>query len=463
MNPTMLTEPARAVPVIARPDVLVVGGGAAGLGAAAAAAGAGADTLLIERYGFLGGTLAAVTLGSFCGQFAVLPDRRLLPVVGGLYDELLERLARLDAAAPPLHWIKVATTPYDPVTLRLVADQMLADAGVNTLLHTLAVEVIRDGDRIAAVIVESKAGRGAIVPSVVIDCSGDADVAARAGAGFEVGEHGATQFPSSMFRMANVDRAAFEGLDRQAVHGLLEQAVADGIPLPRTGAALVPSPIDGFVHVNATKIGQPDGRPFDLLDPWQLTMAEQEGRRQAFLYADTARRYLPGFTRARIADLGCQLGIRETRRVRGDRQLSDDDVTACRKDDDGIACSAWPMELHDTGRKATWIWLPDGDWYTIALGCLIAERLSNLLIAGRNLSASHGAQASARVAAPAMALGQAAGITASLALAHGGAVRQVAVGAVRQNLLRAGAVLAPDPTGRGRPLIDPESSRTSNG
>lgn len=440
MSAASIVEPARALPVIREPDVLVVGAGAAGLAAAASAARAGARTLLVERYGFAGGTLAAVTLGSFCGPFSVTPDR-LIPVVGGVYSEVAERLARLNAVLAPRRWLKTATIPYDPTALKRVGDELLAAAGVEILLHTLVTDVQRDGARVTAVIVENKGGRAAIAPCVVVDCSGDGDVAARAGAAFAIGDKGVMQFASTMFRLANVDIAAFAGLARPDIARLLEQAVAEGYPLPRTAVGLHVNPIEGVIHANVTKVAREDGQPFDYLDPWELTRAEQEGRRQAYLYEAALRKHVPGFARARIVDIGAHLGLRETRLIEGERMLTVEDVTGCRKPADAIALSAWPLEIHSVGRSTTWGWLPQGDHYGVPYGCLVARGFDNLLVAGRNLSATHEAQSSVRVAAPCFALGQAAGTAAAMAAQAGIPARMLDVVALRGRLERDGAIL----------------------
>jgi hypothetical protein len=441
-----LTEPARALPVLYEPDVLVVGAGAAGIAAAVSAARAGAKTLLVERYGFVGGTLSAVTLGSICGPFAVTPDA-LIPMVGGVYSEVIERLAHLDAVMPPRRWLKTATVPYDPTALRWVGDELLASAGVDILLHTLVVDTQCDGRQLTAVIIENKAGRAAITPRIVIDCSGDGDVAARAGARYAIGDAGITQFASTMFRLVNVDTAALEHLSRPQITALLDQAVSDGYDVPRTSVGLHLNPIDGVLHVNATKIKRDDGTPFDYLDPSDLTRAEQEGRRQAYLYEEVLRRYVPGLGKARIIDIGAQLGLRETRLIQGESVLTRDDVVGCVKPRDAIALCAWPLELHSAGRTTQWGWLPEGDYYGVPYGCLVVQGYSNLLVAGRNLSATHEAQSSIRVAAPCFALGQAAGTAAALALARGVNTTTLDAMALREHLTHHGAILSPHTEG----------------
>lgn len=439
----MIVEPARRTPVVAEPDVLVVGGGSAGLAAACAAGRAGARTLLIESAGCLGGTLTLVTLGGFCGTHLVVDDERLARVTGGLYLDLEARLAARDAVLPPRRHGRILGVPYESVTLKQVADELAAAHGVRLLLHTAAVDVVTEGARVTAVIVENKGGRAAIVPRVVIDASGDADVAARAGAGYRLGQEGNTQYASAMFRLGGVDTARAAQLSRQDIRECLERAVAEGYPLPRTTTGVHVNPLEGVVHLNVTKLADAAGEPFLLVDPEQLSEAEQVGRRQVRLYEEVFRRFVPGFERARVIDIGARVGVRETRLVEGDAVLAEAQVRSCAKPDDRVACSAWPLETHGRGPVTAWEFLPDGEWYGVPWGCLVVAKFENLLVAGRNLSAEHAAQASVRVAGPCMAMGEAAGIGAAMSLAAGGAIRSVAVGALQAELRRHGAILEP--------------------
>lgn len=155
MNPKTVREPAREIPVLREPDVLVAGGGVAGIAAAAAAARAGAKVLLLERWGFLGGTVSAVTLGGFCGVWAVTPDD-LIPVVDGLFGELVDRLKQRDAVTAPRRWSQAASLPYDPTSVRLVADEMMAAYGVEVMFHTWVADVAAEDGRVVTVFVENK-------------------------------------------------------------------------------------------------------------------------------------------------------------------------------------------------------------------------------------------------------------------------------------------------------------------
>jgi FAD dependent oxidoreductase len=320
----------------------------------------------------------------------------------------------------------------------------MADAhGVEVMLHTSAVAVATEGARVSAVIVENKGGRGAIVPRVVVDCSGDGDVAARAGAGFDIGRDGETQYGSAMFRFGGVDAVRAGQLTRPEIRECLERAVAEGYPLPRTTTGVHLNPIEGVAHLNVTKLGRPDGSPFNLVDPADLGDAEREGRRQVRMYEEVFVKYVPGFERARVIDIGARVGVRETRLIHGDAVLAEAQVRGCEKPADRIACSSWPLENHGRGRATAWDFLPDGEWYGVPWGCLVVKGFDNLLVAGRNLSAEHAAQASVRVAGPCLALGEAAGAGAVASLAHGGDTRAVNVEALQRVLEGEGAVLDP--------------------
>ncbi len=439
----MVREPARDLPVLARPEVLVVGGGIAGLAAAVAASRAGAGTLLVERNGFLGGTLTAVTLGGICGAFRhVGPEQELRPVVGGLWEELRGRLEARDALGPPRKSVLVRGVhglPYDPERLKLIADELAAAHRVHVLTGAVLAGVAREDRRVTAVFVETAGGRFAIVPRFVVDASGDAEVVARAGGAF--GMPARVQAPSAMIRMAPVDRAAFGAVPRAEVNARLEGAVAAGFELPRTTVAVFPYLAEGEVHVNATRVLKPDGTPFDTTAPWDRAAAEAEGRRQAFLYEAAMRHALPGFGSARVAAIGPVLGVRESRLIEGEAVLTEESVMTGSAPEDRIACCAWPVEDHAPGRATVWRPLPDGAWYGIPFGCLVPRGFENLLAAGRCLSAEHVAQASARISLACLAMGEAAGIAAAWG-ARDGARPEVA--ALQAELRRGGAILDPD-------------------
>jgi len=314
-----------------------------------AAARSGASTLLVERQGFLGGTLTAVTLGTLCGGYVVQGNEHR-QIVGGIYANLVDRLSQRNAALPPRRWLNNVSVPYDPSALRIEADRMTESAGVRLLLHTLVVGTQLDESRIKAVLVEHKGGRGAIIPGVVVDASGDGDVAAQSGVNFTIGDSGHTQFPSTMLSFGGVNTNRFLEISREERLDRLAQAAADGYPLPRTSAGLQVHPGEGIVHANVTRIRNPDGSSPDMLDPEVLTFAEVEGRRQALVYEEVLQRYMPGFENARIVAMGAQIGVRETRLIECDHRLNEQEVRQGRKPADTIALCGWPMETHGSDR-----------------------------------------------------------------------------------------------------------------
>lgn len=435
-----VSESARRVPVRHHTDVLVVGSGSAGLATAVSAAREGVDVVLVERYGFLGGVLTAVTLGSICGLYTVTPDA-IRTIVKGFAGELIERLRSAGGAGDPVRWLQTASLPYDPVILRTVADDLVAEAGISLYLHNLAVATIVSESRVEGVVFEGPDGRWACRAGVVVDCTGDAQVAANAGCGFDL-DVAALQSPTTMFRLGGVCTEMLEELTRARLHEYLEQAVAAGMDLPRTAGGVF-SFRPGVVHLNVTRVSEHQ-RPPNPLSSTELTHAEISGRRQMVLYCEAFRRYVPGFENCYLLDCGTQIGIRESRRVTGEYQLTVSDVRNERRFDDAIACCAWPVEEHSGGRATRWVWLRPGGYYQIPLRCLIPETTDGLLIAGRCASATHEAQASMRVAATCMAMGQAAGVTAAACIA-GIPPRAVPAETVRARLSAQGAFLGDRP------------------
>lgn len=421
------------------PDVLVVGGGAAGVAAGVAAARAGAQTLLVERYGSLGGTLTSVSLGSLCGYFSVR-NGEVLPVVGGIAEEVVQRLRHLDGVAPPLKWLRTASLPYDLFTMRLALDDLLDTENLQVLMHTFASEVeTQASGQVDKVRLVHKGGETWVRPRQVVDCSGDADIVAAANLSFDL-TLDELQSATTMFRFGGVDTDVARHVSREQLHEHLKTALDAGLQLPRTAGGMY-NVQPGVVHVNITKIPG----PFDPLSPVDLTRAEVLGRRQVVEYLRAFREFVPGFERAFVLDTGHTLGIRESRRVRGIDVVTETHVKSAGRSADVIACSAWPVEDHVPGGEVEWSWLDPGAFYQIPFGCMVPTGSQNILVAGRCVSATHRAQASLRVAAQCFAMGEAAG-TAAAQLCDAGAetsVTDVDLPALQQSLLGAGAFLGP--------------------
>jgi len=436
-NPGIL-RPARRVPVRYEVDVAVAGGGSAGLAAAVSAARAGARTLLIERNGFLGGVMTATSLGGICGLYSLV-DGEPVQMVYGFAEEVRRRLVQRGAARGPLPWLKTASLPYDLFGMKQVCDELVREPGLQVLLHARIVEAVREDGLVQALVVRGRDGEFAVRAGTVVDASGDADVCALAGAPYEY-DRESLQFPTAMFRMGGVDAAAAGRLGREDIRELLERAVAEGADLPRTSGGIY-SVREGIVHLNITRVAEPDGSPPDVLDPEALTRAEFEGRRQAERYLEVFRRYVPGYRDAYVLDTGCELGLRETRRIRGDYTVSNRDVTGERKFADAVALNCWPVEDHGSDRATRWVWLTPGGYGHIPYRSLVPQGLDNVLVAGRCLSSEHDAQAALRVTANCFSMGQAAGIAAALAAGAGRRVRDVPLARLQALLAQHGAVL----------------------
>jgi hypothetical protein len=458
-DPETITLPPRPATIAAKCDVLVVGGGPAGLGAALGAAEAGADVVLVERHAFLGGNATAalvMPLMSFHTQRgAPAPGRAadLMPqdhgpgdaVVQGVLRRLLERLHAAGGSLRPSEQTGYVV-PFDPEIFKLVALDLLDEAGVHVLLHAFATGVI-GAPRLDGVVFETKSGPIVILARAVVDATGDGDIAALAGAPFEIGREGddLVQPMTLMFRMVEFERTAFAAY-RQAhpdqwrgVHGLwdlVRQASAAGeLALSREDILFFGTPHERELSVNSTRVTGVLGTSV-----WDLTRAEWQARRQMRQIAAFLRKYVPGFEHSYVAQSGVTIGVRETRRVTGDYALSAQDILGAHKFDDAIARGTYPIDIHNPQGKGTLLMrLPAGEWYDIPLRCLLPQRVDRLVVAGRCISGTHEAHSTYRVMPIAMATGQAAGTCAALAARAGKAVRDVPARDVQHELRRQGA------------------------
>jgi hypothetical protein len=444
MNPAEFAlEAARRTPVHANVDVLVLGGGPAGIAAAVAAGRAGASTMLIERYGFLGGAGTASMVSNFCGLFAHDADGKISQVTHGIADEILERLDAREALAKPMssRRFPVTTQAYDIAAFKLILDEMLAAAGVRVMFHTLAVGAEVAERRVRGVIVESKSGRAVIRASAFIDASGDADLATWCGVPFAVGDDaGHMQFPTMMFRVGQVDheRAQRDGLPH--LDELMAAAEAAGqYRFARNSAIVRPQPHPTEYRVNATQIHR-DGVAVSGIDVDDLSYGEIEGRRQASEFAAFLRARVPGFESSYIVEIAPQLGIRETRRILGAYVLSADDVVGAAAFSDTIGVNPWPIEEHIAG-LIKFAFIGGRGYHEIPYRSLVPNEVDNLLVAGRCASTDHRAQGATRVSGGCFVMGQAAGTASAMALATGAALADVPMADLQRRLRDDGAFL----------------------
>lgn len=438
MKRNIYFEKAREIPIIARKDVLVGGGGPAGLSAAISAARAGADILLVERYGYLTGAHASAIIGTLCGIYNFV-DGAVNQLVKGFVTELLHSLQARQGLSEPIRDGNNAVVVYDPFLFKQTAEELVLKSGADILMHAWIADAIMEGNQIKGLIIESKAGRQAILAKVVIDATGDGDIAARAGVPFRLGEKGFMQFPSTMFRMENVNQEKAKHVTFAELRQQIKAANETGkFRLPREDGLFFFTPRKGEVVCNVTTVSR-EGRVINGTDPVDLTFAEIEGKRQAREYERFFREKIPGFEESFIDDTG-EIGIRETRLIDGEYILRDEDVREGRKFQDAIARSSWPIERH-TLHEVKLVWLEEGDYYEIPFRCLLPQKVENLLVVGRCISAEHQAQASVRVAGPCFAEGEAAGTAAAMVVKGKIRLRDLDPVELRKQLQRNGANL----------------------
>lgn len=419
-------EPARSLPIYGEFDVVVVGGGPAGLAASVSAARHGARVLLVERYGFLGGMGTAGGVTNFAGLYG-RKNGVMQQVVHGVVDELLERIAAMGGLNTPQDGMqgRIRVQSYDISSLKCAADQMLVASGVQILFHAWAASVVMQGARIDALVVETKSGRMAIRAAQFIDGSGDADIAHFAGAPYELGDgHGSGLYPTTMFRVGHVDAAlALPAVGEfKAINMLMaqaEQAKPGKYQFPRDGAILRPQKNPSEWRANVTQINNAQGKAMDATDAQQLSDGELVGRQQVADYFNFLRNEVPGFADSSIVDIAAQIGVRETRRIQGQYVLTGDDILTSAKFDDAIGINAWPMELHAEGR-IDWQFPHNWDasegrvYNDLPWRMLVPKKVTNLLVAGRCASMTHEGQSAARVSGACFVMGQAAGTAAAM-------------------------------------------------
>jgi glycine/D-amino acid oxidase-like deaminating enzyme len=455
-------------------DVLVVGGGSSGIAAAVSAARCGARTVLVERYGFVGGTSTAGLVGPFMTSYSADGKEQ---VVAGVFQEVVDRMVALGGAIDPsqtqagsahagfIHYGHAHVTPFHAEALKLAAVEMLDEAGVELRFHTSFVNAMTDrgggggedaahitgAGRITGAVVLDKGGLRALPATVVVDASADGDVAARAGAAFTVGRAAdGKMMPATMFfRVGGIDDGRVEQWmsEHAKLHPgerpfecLVQQARREGRwNIPREYINLYREPRAGEYRINTTRIHGIDGT-----NPLDLSRAEVEGRRQVGEVMRFLREHCPGCADARLLETAAQAGIRETRHVTGVYVLSGDDVLRGARFPDAVARCAYPIDIHDpTGTRGSLKGPQEtgSNFYDIPYRCLVPAAVEQLLIAGRCISATHEGAASARVIPACYATGQAAGTAAALAVRQGVPPRRVPVDELRDVLRRAGAIV----------------------
>jgi hypothetical protein len=399
-------------------DVVVVGGGAAGLAAAVAAGNAGARTALVERYGFLGGMATAGMVSTICGLYHGVTVGGPEPINDGFADSFARRLSAMPGCQKPVRRGRAFVLPYTPFAFACLADELVtAVEPLDVYLHAYLDGVDGGPSRIEALRIATWERSLELRARVVVDASGDAVVARQAGAATEAAPPADRQLPSLIFVLQQVDATPLETGSRLAVLRTLLAAEREGrLPPGASNITLGPSPQPGEL-IGKLALGGladviSDRRDF-------LTAAEQEGRRRVLAVTEFLKT-LPPFARAFVSHVAAQVGVRESHRVIGRYQLTREDVLSGRTFPDGVARAGWPIELwHDGHLGATYEYLEEGHTYDIPLRCLQARDVDNLFVAGRCMSATHDALGSARVIGTCLATGEAVGLAAARVAAGG--------------------------------------------
>jgi hypothetical protein len=401
--------------------------------------------LLVEKLPFLGGVSTAV-LDTFYGFYT--PGSQSLKVVGGIADDVVAGLRAIGTVVDRPNTYGAGTgVTYLAEHLKLVWEHLVVGSGARVLLHAFVQDATVEDGRITSLLVATKAGLRRIEAGIVIDASGDADVCHHAGFGYELaGELGPAQTLTTTFRMTNVDVGRRRSIGKDEMLRLMVMARESGeFDLPRVEGSDHITPIGDMIATVMTRVEHVqtrNGQVINATDPDVLTAAEMTGRRQALEYARFLVARVPGYEDASLVALGTQIGVRETRRVHGDYRVTREDVLSARQFDDQIGLCGAPIEDHHggAGTGTTWEYLPDSTAVGIPLASLIVKDSLNTIVAGRCFSATHDAHASIRSMAQCMAMGQAAGTLAAMAVAAG-EVRKVDPAVLRSRLANDGAIL----------------------
>ena len=419
-------------------DVIVVGGGPAGVCAAISSARHGMKTLIVEQNGFCGGMAAAGLVGPFMTCYDSAGENM---IIRGLFEEIVDRLVERGFAIHPkdvmggtafTSWIKIGhdhVTPFESEGLKFVLDEMLSEAGAQILYHTTFLESILENSKIVGIKTASKSGVEEINAQVVIDCTGDGDVAFRCGVPFEMGneELGLIQPATMFYYISNVDSDALEadiqaninnfyrkdGVNYRSLHWRVTEARENGDwTLDRVSIGIFRMPKKDEWCVNTSRI-----MGVDSTDNRSLTNAEIEGRKQVDEITRFFRKYVPGCADARIKATASHIGIRESRHIKGEYQLTADDLLNAKVPEDSVFIAANSADVHGRFGPKSNEYVPiNGKYYGVPYKSLVPVKIDGLLVAGRCLSADSTAAGAVRVMPPCMAMGQAAGTAAALSI-----------------------------------------------
>ncbi len=425
------------IPLAIEADVIVVGGGPGGIGAATMSARQGVKTVLVERYGILGGMASVGEVQPFMTNHAggKCMDRPI-------YLEWVKRMKHYYPASYEFKAMKSEEAAWDDLRIQkdvaaLAAEDICLESGVRIIYHHVLADVVMKGREIDFIVLLSKSGFTAAKAKVYVDCSGDADLAAKAGCKFDIGgPTGSCQPMTTCFKLSGVDMKRMP--PREQINKLYLEAKASGeIVCPREDVLYFQCVQEGTVHFNSTRVVRMSG-----ISGIELSEAEIEGRRQVRQLVEFLKRRVAGFENSSICSMASHIGVRETRRVKGVRRLTIESFKTREKFPDAICRVNYPIDIHNPDGSGTEIVnMPKDEWYEIPYGCIVPEGAGNLLVGGRPISADHAMHSSLRVMPPACSLGQAAGMAAAISCKSGRTAGELDGCEIRRRLVEAGAFL----------------------
>lgn len=451
-----ITEPQREIPIVRETDVVVIGGGPAGITAALSAARNGARVELVEAYGFLGGnaTMYLPILGFL--------DWQGNQVIKGIAEEIIDKLRKIQGSdihrRCPLH---ISYTIINPEKFKALVLDMLLQSGVGLLLHTYGVGVHKYNDSITHLIIENKSGRQAIQGKIFIDATGDGDVSAFSGVPFEKGsQEGEIQPPTLMFVIRNVNREKFrnflianpslysnfsltpehfkknEQFILVGLQELIKEARRKGeFNLPLDRVIVITTLNEDEVAINMTRVPYIDSTNADSLTQGEIKAMELIPTTIKFL-----QKNIQGFENAYLTKTCHQIGIRESRRIIGEYILKASDIMESKKFEDSIATASYFIDIHHSKDDNFTLKFPINP-YQIPFQCLLPINIDNLLVSGRCISTTHEAMAAIRVMTTCMATGEAAGCAAAISIEHNTSLRNINIKELRQKLINQGVFI----------------------
>lgn len=415
-------------------DVIIVGGGFTGTAAAVAAARGGAKTLILEQSGALGGAAVNCLILPFMSWWTNIEadgKKERFYLSRGIFAEICDELKKFGA---------MSGNEFHEEYLKVVLERMAIKEGVDLLFHATLCETEKDGETLKNVTVITKSGKLTFSAHTFIDCTGDADLAVMAGCPWHLGRpDGLCQPMTLCFRVANVNEELFWSEEsRKKMQALYKQAQKDGrTSNPRENVLVFRTLVKGVIHFNTTRVIK-----LDPVDPFDVTVAEIEARKQMLELFDLLKAELEAFKDAQLLTSGAWIGARESRMIDGEHLLTEEELKNCTRFEDAIAAGNYDIDIHSPdGSGTSHYYFPDGQYYTIPYRSLIPKNAENLLVAGRCISSSHEAQASYRIMPIVTCLGEAAGTAAAECVKNNCGVRQADIRAIQKTLTDNGAFI----------------------